>query len=599
MPAREGCRGVEWDGSSGWETPKEQGRAGHCRRAARTVFWWVWAIGLILAGSPCRSAYGVIDVAEIVRQVNVDSYRNYLQKDLYAHNGDDRSCQGAQHDPAMERIRERFESLGLVTGLGLPFAVCGRLNYNVVGVHPGVICPKEIYVLGAHYDTAAGSPGAWDNASGVAGVLEAARVLSRYAFEATIVFVAFDREEQGRKGSQAYVEEHRLDHIRAMIALDGIAYRPYRPNDPDYLTVGHYYPTRQTELVDSLPEAMQSYAGLTCVVFQDDLTDDAPFDHLGFSTAALISRGLKSDKPPPIHKPSDSVDTPNYLDYDYGTQVTRGAVGFLAAQARLALVQVLPDFDADGFVDLRDFARLAQHWRWNQSPFDISPAPKGKSAVNFADLNGLSYYWRNRWSNWWPDFGLLARWRFEEAQGAVAYDSGARHKDAILHGSPVWRQVGGGIAGALQFDGKDDYASTAFVWDPSNAGPNGYSVFAWVKGGTPGQVILSQAGGANWLVAAAPEGALMTELRQAGSASKPLKSSIRITDGVWHHVGFIRDGANRRLYVDGLEVARDTQTSLAGSTGGLYIGVGANRATGTFWSGWIGDLRLHDRAVLP
>jgi hypothetical protein len=53
------------------------------------------------------------------------------------------------------------------------------------------------------------------------------------------------------------------------------------------------------------------------------------------------------------------------------------------------------------------------------------------------------------------------------------------------------------------------------------------------------------------------------------------------------------------VYVDGVEVARDTQTYLAGSTGGLYIGAAANRAGGTFWSGWIGNLHIHDRAVMP
>lgn len=88
------------------------------------------------------------------------------------------------------------------------------------------------------YDTAPGSPGAWDNASGVAGVLEAARVLSHCHFEATLVFIAFDREEEGRKGSDACAEEHRNDSIRGVICLDEIAYRPYRPTDSEYNQVG-------------------------------------------------------------------------------------------------------------------------------------------------------------------------------------------------------------------------------------------------------------------------------------------------------------------------------------------------------------------------
>ncbi len=600
MEWSKGYRDVDPEDASKRDTKEEQDRAGHRLRVEKTLLRWVEVMGLLLiARWPCGSACGAPDVAQVVQQVSVDSYRSYLRNDLFAHDGQDRSCLGREHDLAMQRIRERFEEFGLDTSLSLPFDVCGRPSYNVVGIHPGVICPEEIYVMGAHYDTVAGSPGAWDNASGVAGVLEAARVLSRYVFEATIVFVAFDGEEKGRKGSRAYAEEHRSDHIRAMIAVDGITYRPYRPDDPDYRAVGHYYPSRRTELANTLPRAMKSYAGLTCVIARDDLTDDAPFDRLEFDTAALISRGLKADVPPLIHKPSDSVDTPGYIDYEYGTQITRGIVGYLATWAKLAPVRMLPDFDADRFVDLRDFARLGQHWRWSKSPYDVSPSPKGKNAVNFADVAGLGHYWLNRWSSWWPDYALLARWRFDEAQGTVAYDSGIRLRDGILRGNPAWRRVGGKIGGALQFDGKDDYVSTPFVWDPSDTGPNGYSIFAWIKGGAPGQVILAQAGGANWLMAGAPGGVLTTELRSTGSTSKPLKSSIRITDGAWHEVGFIRDGINRILYVDGLEVARDTQTYLAGSTGGLCIGAGANRAAGTFWSGWIGDLHIHDRAVLP
>jgi hypothetical protein len=368
-----------------------------------------WALVIGLAGGLCgESAAGAAGVAELVGQVQVKSYRDYLRDDLYAHNGDDRSCQGAQHDPAMRKIKADFESFGLATSLGPPFSCCGRLNYNVVGVHPGVVCPGEIYLVGAHYDTVPGAPGAWDNASGVAGVLEAARVLSQHAFEATIVFVAFDREEEGRKGSDAYAEQHRGDHLRGMISLDGIAYRPYPPQDSDYRKVGLYYQINRTPLIDDLAAALQSYAGLTCVIAEDDLTDDAPFARRGFAAAALISRGLTAEVRPFMHTPLDSVDTLGYLDYDYGAQVTEGVVGYLAAAARLAPVRRSPDFNGDGLVNLRDFALLAEDWEQDGSPFDISPAPAGDGVVDIQDLAGLSEYWLNRWSNWWPAFELPA-----------------------------------------------------------------------------------------------------------------------------------------------------------------------------------------------
>jgi subtilisin family serine protease len=56
---------------------------------------------------------------------------------------------------------------------------------------------------------------------------------------------------------------------------------------------------------------------------------------------------------------------------------------------------------------------------------------------------------------------------------------------------------------------------------------------------------------------------------------------------------------NRILYVDGVEVARDTQDAVAPSGGGLHIRAGKNLETGTFWSGPLDDIRIYDRAVTP
>lgn len=376
-------------------------RRASSRRRTGSAGLRMLACWILLTGGHGPCVAQVPDIAELADRVRVDSYRNYLQDDLYAHDGDDRSCQGTQRELAMERIRERFASFGLVTLLGSPFTACGRMHYNVVGIHTGVICPQEIYIVGAHYDSADGSPGAWDNASGVAGVLEAARVLSQRPFEATIIFIAFDGEERGRKGSRAYAEEHRFDRIRAMISLDGIAYRPYQSDNPDHSKVGLYYVTRHAQFVDDLCTSMRAYGHLTCVVDQEDLTDNLPFDQMGFAAAALIAQGLHC-RPSFMHTPMDSVDTAGWIDYEYGTQVTRGAVGYLASYARPAAARARPDLDGDGLVDMRDYALLARRWGPNRSRLDLSPAAAGEDAVGFAELTSLSYYWLNRWSGWWP-----------------------------------------------------------------------------------------------------------------------------------------------------------------------------------------------------
>jgi hypothetical protein len=140
---------------------------------------------------------------------------------------------------------------------------------------------------------------------------------------------------------------------------------------------------------------------------------------LGLPAAALISRGLTAEVRPFMHTPLDSVDTAGYLDYDYGAQVTEGAVGYLAAAARLAPVRRSPDLNGDGLVDLRDFALLAQHWGQDGSPFDISPAPEGDGVVGVQDLAGLSEYWLNRWSNWWPPFELSTGRDFDDDDDAL------------------------------------------------------------------------------------------------------------------------------------------------------------------------------------
>ena len=190
---------------------------------------------------------------------------------------------------------------------------------------------------------------------------------------------------------------------------------------------------------------------------------------------------------------------------------------------------------------------------------------------------------------------LLAHWAFDETEGTIAHDSVGKH-DATIMGVPLWRPEGGAIGGALEFSGVPNFATAKVVRDPSE-GP--LSVFAWVRGGGPGQVVISQKSGANWLMASAPDGALKTELKSGGRQSSVLTSGSMVTDGDWHRIGFTWDGETRILYVDDVEVARDTQADLAGSTKDFSIGAGSSLAPATFWKGLIDDVRIYDRAVKP
>jgi len=202
--------------------------------------------------------------------------------------------------------------------------------------------------------------------------------------------------------------------------------------------------------------------------------------------------------------------------------------------------------------------------------------------------------------DWITDSPLLAHWKLDEAEGAIAYDS-VGGKDGTLHGDLNWLPEGGRIAGAIELDGEDDYVSTDFVLNPAGGE---FSVFAWVKGGFPNQAVISQTNGGaigpSWL-AADSSGRLMTSVTPPGRVVVPLFSEFVMTDRDWHHIGLVWDGSYRLLYADEAEVARDAEAraGLAGATGGLHFGAAYNLQAAGFFDGLIDDISIYGIAVEP
>ena len=256
--------------------------------------------------------------------------------------------------------------------------------------------------------------------------------------------------------------------------------------------------------------------------------------------------------------------------------------------AFLTGVKGTPDLNKDGIVDSADLCIVVDHWLTSDPSCDLAPPPFGDSIVDVNDLVALAeYLFVYPWT--------VAYWKLDETEGNVACDSASDHDGTLVNG-PLWQPSGGIVDGALLFDGIDDYVSTDFVLNP---GENQFSVFTWIKDGAPDQIILSQIDGANWF-SADPEGKLMTELippkPSRGTAEPPLISGTIITDANWHRVGIVWDGSYRILYVDGIEVAKDTAVlePLESANGGLYIGAGKSLDEGTFFSGLIDDVRIYN-----
>ena len=253
-------------------------------------------------------------------------------------------------------------------------------------------------------------------------------------------------------------------------------------------------------------------------------------------------------------------------------------------------IRMSPDFSGDGVVDSTDMCMMIDHWQTDAPAYDLAPPPFGDGFVDVQDLTALAAYLFT-----YP--GTVAHWPLDETEGDIAYDHAGANDGELVDG-PLWRPEDGILDGALAFDGANDYVAVGRVFYPTG---DPFSILAWVKGGAPGQVIVSQADGVNWLLLDPADGTLMTELAPPPSRTPvaPLVSESVITDGDWHRIGFVWDGSTRALYVDDVLAAEDPQTSVATSHGDLHIGCGADQEQETFYSGLVDDVRIYNRAVRP
>jgi hypothetical protein len=218
---------------------------------------------------------------------------------------------------------------------------------------------------------------------------------------------------------------------------------------------------------------------------------------------------------------------------------------------------------------------------------DIGPMPWGDDIVDDSDLEILT-------NNWGKIEGAVAYWKFDETGGLIAHDSLGIY-DANVFGEPVWQPDGGMIGGALLFDGIDDHVDMPFIFNTQELP---FSIFAWVKGDVSEklQVIISIENGAN-ILSVHPDGRLVTSGSGGLTNMVYLYSKTIITDGQWHQVGYIWDGLIRSIYVDGIE--EDWAFNSNGPYGvlGLRIGGAWGLDIKNFWSGFIDDVRLYDRAI--
>jgi Zn-dependent M28 family amino/carboxypeptidase len=254
---------------------------------------------------------------------------------------------------AEDYIRETWRAQGY-TVVEQRYEVNGVASANLEVSLPGRAHPEKIILVGAHYDSVSGSPGANDNASGVAAMLELTRLLAASAPARTLRFVAFVNEEPPfffwkQMGSMHYARAARArgDDIRLMISLETLGCYNDAPGSQRYPPLFRwFYPDRGNFVAfvsnfrsrRALLRTVDAFRGASDFPAEHVATFSwvpgvAWSDHLAFwrqDYRALMVTDTAFYRYAQYHQ---ATDTPDRLDYDSLARVTAGLAGALLALA--------------------------------------------------------------------------------------------------------------------------------------------------------------------------------------------------------------------------------------------------------------------------
>lgn len=323
------------------------------------------------------------DIGQLIAdQIDVVSYRHYLDDVLYTHTGDNRGRFGAQRTLARDAIFAELQSFGLEV-VRQPVPDAPYPCENVIGTQSGTVDASVQFIISGHFDSV-GNPGADDDASGVAAMLEIARVLSQYETHYTIKYIGFDLEEQGLVGSEYYVQQYWGDDIHGMISLDMIA---FNGGTGTTRIIGGGYPA-STAWKSALAQAVTEYGQGLVPEVRNQLvgSDHVPFEWAGYPACVMNEDGFASN--PCYHRTCDTVDTPGYIDYAYAVRQARSVAGLLADVAVVILPPCPGDLDGDRVVDFDDLVIVMGSYG-----VDSGGDVDGDGDTDFADLVELLAYY--------------------------------------------------------------------------------------------------------------------------------------------------------------------------------------------------------------
>jgi Zn-dependent M28 family amino/carboxypeptidase len=245
------------------------------------------------------------------------------------------------HFLVKQYIKEELSQWGEV--ITHDFQVKGNQHQNII-LHLPATNQKDLppILIGAHYDGVPGTPGADDNATGVAVLLELAAYFAVNPLRYPIQLVAFDMEEYGRLGSFAYADDLKSQQqpLRLMISLEMLGYCDTKPNSQRYPVdfLKYIYPSQGDfiALVGNLitiPDLIRFHTSMQPTISCQWLpvpnngkwiqgtsfSDHSPFWLQGYRAMMVTDTAFLRN--PHYHKPSDTIET---LDREFLTATCCG-----------------------------------------------------------------------------------------------------------------------------------------------------------------------------------------------------------------------------------------------------------------------------------
>ena len=278
-------------------------------------------------------------IREMMNQVNIDSLEATVQ---HLQDYQSRIWNSTNAFAASDWIAARMQALGLEVEQQPFYASTwtgsGNAAPNVIGIQRGTLYPDVYVVCGSHFDSfsfeamygSGDCPGADDNATGVASVLESARIMTQYEFEYSIVYCAYGCEEMGLYGSEAYASRCQQEGMEILgyfnNDMNGYLYGDQIHIDCIYpnsvAPIGDYYMNVGSVYFPELP--------IRHVNFNEGDSDHTSFNQHGYM--GIYPFEDYQHYSPNIHTPNDLIG-PSVNSFEMSQQYCRMNIGCLAELA--------------------------------------------------------------------------------------------------------------------------------------------------------------------------------------------------------------------------------------------------------------------------